>query len=60
MEKYQRNGCNCAIVSGQYHGWECDVSGGECMFLYPDAKRCAELYGEGPLAEREEEQGGEE
>lgn len=26
-----------------------------CMFLYPDSKRCAENYGEGPDADYEEE-----
>lgn len=26
----------------------CSVSGGACMYLYPDSKRCAREYGEGP------------
>jgi hypothetical protein len=40
--------CKCAKPCDQYHGWECSVSGGECMFLFPDSKACAERYGEGP------------
>lgn len=31
------------------------LSEGACMFLYPDSKKCAEEYGEGPDAETEEE-----
>lgn len=39
--------CKCAKISDQYHGWECEVSGGACMFLHPNSKLCAEEYGEG-------------
>lgn len=42
--------CRCASITDEFHGWECAVSGGECMFLCPDEKRCYEMYGEGPLA----------
>lgn len=41
-------GCLCAIETDEYHGFECPVSGGACMYLYPDSKRCAREYGEGP------------
>ena len=40
--------CKCAKPSDEYHGWICEVSGGECVFLFPDSKQCAEDYGEGP------------
>lgn len=42
--------CKCAKVTDEWHGWECTVSGGECMYLMPDSKRCAEEFGEGPDA----------
>lgn len=47
--------CKCAIPTDQYHGWECTVSGGECMFLMPNSKACAEKYCEGPDAKIIEE-----
>lgn len=40
--------CKFAHPTDQYHGWECDVSGGACMFPIPNSKACAEKYGEGP------------
>jgi len=40
--------CKCAKATDEYHGWECEVSGGACMFLIPDSKACAKEYGEGP------------
>ena len=43
--------CSCAKVTDEYHGCECAVSGDACMFLYPNSKACAEMYGEGPDAE---------
>lgn len=43
--------CKCAKVTDEYHGWECEVTGGACMFLFPNSKACAEKYGEGPDAE---------
>ena len=42
--------CRAAIPCDQYHGWECDVSGSACLFLPPNSKLCAEMYGEGPDA----------
>ncbi len=41
-------GCKYARVTDEYHGWECQVTEGECMFLYPSSKACAEIFGEGP------------
>jgi hypothetical protein len=49
------SGCKCAKPTDEYHGWYCAVSGGECMFLIPNSKRCAEIYGEEPDAVEEEE-----
>ena len=34
----------------------CDVSGDQCMYYIPNSKKCAEEYGEGPDAGKEEEQ----
>lgn len=31
-------GCLYAIETDEYHGYECSVSGGACMYLYPDSK----------------------
>lgn len=43
-------GCKCAKRTDEYHGWECEITEGACMFLTPDSKSCAEIYGEGPDA----------
>ena len=51
MKQRQRNGCACATPTDEWHGWECSISGGACMFLIPNARVCAEMYGEGPYAE---------
>lgn len=48
--------CSCAIKTDEYHGWECQVSGGACMFLNPNSKRCAEEYEEGPDAHFDDEE----
>lgn len=50
-------GCKCASETDQYHGWECSVTEGACMFTVPDSKLCAEIYGEGPDANEEEKKG---
>lgn len=42
--------CKCAIETDEYHGWECGITGGACMFLIPSSRACAEKYGEGPDA----------
>lgn len=46
--------CKCAkfdLEEGRYY---CEVSGDQCIYLIPNSKRCADDYGEGPDAEREE------
>lgn len=48
--------CKCARATDEYHGWECEITEGACMFLYPDSKACAEKYGEGPDAETDGEE----
>ena len=42
--------CKAAKRTDEYHGWECEVTGGACVFYFPDSKACAEQYGEGPDA----------
>ena len=42
--------CKAATPTDEYHGWECEITGGACMFLVPNSKLCAEMYGEGPDA----------
>ena len=49
-------GCKAAIPTYEYHGWECEITEGACMFLHPDSKRCAKEYGEGPDTVEQEEQ----
>lgn len=46
--------CKCAKQTDQYHGWECMITEGACMFLWPNAKACADMFGEGPEACEEE------
>lgn len=47
-------GCRSAISTDEYHGWKCTITDGACMFMYPNSKKCAEQYGEGPDAYNEE------
>lgn len=42
--------CKCAKQTDEWHGWECEIADGPCMFLTPSSKLCAEVYGEGPDA----------
>lgn len=51
VERVKSMGCKCAIQTDEYHGWECSITEGPCMYLYPNSKACAEDYGEGPDAE---------
>ena len=55
-EKEANMSCKCAKSTDEYHGWECEITGGECMFLFPDSKACAREYGEGPDAEEYQEE----
>lgn len=48
--------CRCAKQTDEWHGWECSITEGPCMYLMPDSKACAEEYGEGPDACEEEEE----
>lgn len=36
--------CRCAKPTDEYHGWECEITGGACMFLFPDQKKCHDLF----------------
>lgn len=45
--------CKCAKRTDEYHGWECEITEGACMFLLPDSKLRAALFGEGPDAAEE-------
>lgn len=47
--------CRCAVRTDEYHGWKCDITDGECMFLIPDSKACAKIYEEGPDADASKE-----
>jgi hypothetical protein len=47
-ERGEKMSCKYAIRTDEYHGWECSVTEGACMFLRPDSKECAKKYGEGP------------
>lgn len=51
-------GCSCATITDQWHGYECEVTGGACVFLRPNSKACAEIYGEGPDAWPDEDEAG--
>jgi hypothetical protein len=46
--------CKCATFDEDTGRYECSVSGDGCMHMWPDSKRCAEDFGEGPDAEDEE------
>lgn len=51
-------GCSCSRSTDEYHGWECTITEGACMFLSPDSKQCAKEYGEGPDAKNVSEEDG--
>lgn len=38
--------CVCAVETDEYHGFECEITGGACMYLRPNQDACAEAYGE--------------
>ena len=48
-------GCTAAKRTDEYNGWECTISGGECMFLYPDDEECYRRYDERPKVEEKKE-----
>lgn len=47
--------CKDAYYTDEQHGYGCEITGGACMFLFPDSRACAERYGEGPDAGESEE-----
>ena len=49
--------CTAACDTDEFHGYGCEITGGACMFLYPDSQNCAEEYGEGPDASGMHEDG---
>lgn len=38
--------CRYARSTDEYHGWECTITEGACMFMYPNQKACHDKYGE--------------
>lgn len=48
-------GCKCAHYDANEGRYMCSVSGGECLYIFPDSKACAEEYGEGPDANEKED-----
>lgn len=46
--------CEAAYNTDEGNGYGCHITGGACMFLYPDSRACAEQYGEGPGTIRKE------
>ena len=44
------------IIRTNGTGTDAQSQKGACMFLYPDSKKCAEEYGEGPDAESDDEE----
>lgn len=34
--------------------WECTITGDQCLYMPPNSKACAEVYGEGPDADSKE------
>lgn len=45
--------CKCAKYDVEDGRYICDVTGGDCMYLFPNSTRCAEEWGEGPEVEDE-------
>ena len=43
--------CKAAKLDPDEGRYDCAVSGNQCIYLFPDSKRCAEEYGEGPDAD---------
>lgn len=50
MMKQRSAGCACSYLTDEWNGWGCEVTDGACVFLRPNSKACAEIYGEGPDA----------
>ncbi|MGU8770525.1 hypothetical protein ACV3RY_14955 [Clostridium perfringens] len=39
--------CSCSKFDID-EGFKCSITGDRCVFMFPNAKACYELYGEGP------------
>lgn len=39
--------CSCSKFDID-EGFKCSITGDRCVFIFPNAKACYELYGEGP------------
>ena len=48
--------CKAAYRTDEWHGYGCEITEGPCVFMYPDSKRCAKEYGEGPDVFSEDEE----
>lgn len=48
---------SCKAASYEYEEgrYYCEVSGDQCVFMRPNSKVCAEVFGEGPDANKEDE-----
>lgn len=42
--------CKCATFDESTGRYRCSVTDGDCEFLIPSSKACAEVFGEGPDA----------
>lgn len=48
--------CSAAFYTDEWHGYGCSITEGACMFVFPDSKRCAREYGDGPDANDEDDE----
>lgn len=55
MKEDNNMSCKCATWDDD-EGYVCSVSGGCCMYMFPDSKQCAKDYGEGPDATDSDEE----
>lgn len=46
--------CKCASFDEDEGRYYCAVSGSQCMYLTPNSEQCAKDYGEGPDANKDE------
>ena len=47
--------CPNAKPTDQYHGWECKITGGECMYFFPNYERCKKEYLDDELEDEDDE-----
>ena len=48
--------CKCSSYDPDSGRRQCSVSGDGCVFLIPNSKACAIMYGEGPDADRDKDE----